>query len=108
MTLRSWAPVWPVSWRRATWRRREPVVVVLEARGRVGGRVEQEWLPDGRPVQLGGELTAEWQSAYTELVAELGLTLEPSYTALDLPYAWGPRGDQRGSHRALDGRRRCG
>jgi monoamine oxidase len=83
-------------------------VVVLEARGRVGGRVEQEWLPDGRPVQLGGELTAEWQFAYTKLVAELGLTLEPSYTALDLPYAWGPRGDQRGSHRALDGRRRCG
>jgi monoamine oxidase len=64
-------------------------VVVLEARGRVGGRVEQEWLPDGRPVQLGGELTAEWQFAYTELVSELGLTLEPSYTALDLPYAWG-------------------
>jgi monoamine oxidase len=64
-------------------------VVVLEARGRVGGRVEQEWLPDGRPVQLGGELTAEWQFAYTELVADLGLTLEPSYTALDLPYAWG-------------------
>jgi monoamine oxidase len=63
-------------------------VVVLEARGRVGGRAEQEWLPDGRP-QLGGELTAEWQFAYSELVAELGLTLEPSYTALDLPYAWG-------------------
>ena len=64
-------------------------VVVLEARERAGGRVEQEWLDDGRPVQFGGELTAEWQSAYTGLVAELGLTLEPSYTALDLPYAWG-------------------
>lgn len=34
-------------------------------------------------------MTSEWQFAYTELVAELGLTLEPSYTALDLPYAWG-------------------
>ena len=64
-------------------------VLVLEARERAGGRVEQEWLDDGRPVQFGGELTAEWQSAYTGLVAELGLTLEPSYTALDLPYAWG-------------------
>ena len=64
-------------------------VLVLEARERAGGRVEQEWLPDGRPVQLGGELTAEWQHAYTGLVAELGLTLEPSYTALNLPYAWG-------------------
>jgi monoamine oxidase len=64
-------------------------VMVLEARARTGGRVEQQWLPDGRPVQLGGELTAEWQYAYLELVAELGLTVEPSYTALDLPYAWG-------------------
>ncbi len=64
-------------------------VIVLEARERTGGRVEQEWLPDGRPVQLGGELTAEWQYAYLELAAELGLTVEPSYTALDLPYAWG-------------------
>jgi monoamine oxidase len=63
-------------------------VAVLEARERPGGRVEQELLPDGRPVQYGGELTAEWQHAYTELVSELGLTLEPSYTALDLPYAW--------------------
>jgi monoamine oxidase len=66
-------------------------VVVLEARDRPGGRVEQERLPDGRPVQFGGELTAEWQLAYTELVAELGLSLEPSYTALELPYAWGTR-----------------
>ena len=66
-------------------------VVVLEARERPGGRVEQERLADGRPVQLGGELTAEWHFGYTELVAELGLTLEPSYTALGLPYAWGMR-----------------
>jgi monoamine oxidase len=37
--------------------------VVLEARRRAGGRVEQEWLADGRPLQFGGELTAEWQFA---------------------------------------------
>jgi monoamine oxidase len=66
-------------------------VLVLEARERAGGRVEQERLSDGRPVQLGGELTADWHLAYVELVAELGLTLEPSYTALNLPYAWGAR-----------------
>jgi monoamine oxidase len=64
-------------------------VVVLEARGRPGGRVEQELLPDGRPVQYGGEVVADWMSAYVGLVAELGLTLEPSYTALGLPPAWG-------------------
>jgi monoamine oxidase len=61
--------------------------------------VEQEPLADGRPVQFGGELTAEWQTAYVELVAELGRTLEPSYTALELPYAWGAHeGIEVGEH----------
>jgi len=64
-------------------------VLVLEARDRPGGRVEQEVLPDGRPVQYGGEVVADWMDAYVGLVAELGLTLEPSYTAIDLPPAWG-------------------
>jgi monoamine oxidase len=64
-------------------------VVLLEARERPGGRVEQELLPDGRPVQYGGEVVASWMDAYVGLTAELGLTLEPSYTAIDLPPAWG-------------------
>jgi monoamine oxidase len=64
-------------------------VIVLEARERAGGRVEQELLPDGRPVQWGGEVVAEWMSAYVGLTRELGLTLEPSYTDIDLPPAWG-------------------
>jgi putrescine oxidase len=56
-------------------------VVVLEARPRPGGRVEQATLPDGRVVQLGGELVGGFHTAYVELVAELGLTLRPSYVA---------------------------
>jgi monoamine oxidase len=56
-------------------------VLVLEARDRVGGRVEQMELPDGRRVQLGGELTGPFQSAYLGLAEELGLTVEPSYVA---------------------------
>ncbi len=64
-------------------------VLVLEARERPGGRVEQELLGDGRPVQYGGEVVAAWMTAYGELVAELGLSLEPSYTAIGLPPAWG-------------------
>src|SRR6185503_5345653 len=56
-------------------------VVVLEARGRVGGRVEQLRLDGGRPVQLGGELVGPVHTAYLELVDELGLALEPSYVA---------------------------
>ena len=56
-------------------------VLVLEARGRVGGRVEQTQLRDGRLVQLGGEVVGPFHTAYRGLVAELGLTLVPSYVA---------------------------
>lgn len=54
-------------------------VVVLEARGRPGGRVEQTRLADGRLVQLGGELTGPFQTAYRGLADELGLTLESAF-----------------------------
>jgi len=57
-------------------------VVVLEARGRPGGRVEQIRLDDGRAVQLGGEVVGPFHTAYLGLVEELGLTLERSYTGL--------------------------
>lgn len=58
-------------------------VLVLEARDRVGGRVEQVEGWDGRPVQLGGELVGRAHVAYLELVQELGLTLTSTYTALE-------------------------
>ncbi|MSX02868.1 MAG: FAD-dependent oxidoreductase [Actinobacteria bacterium] len=54
-------------------------VLVVEARDRVGGRVEQATLDDGRVVQLGGELTGSFQYAYLGLAEELGLTIESSY-----------------------------
>jgi monoamine oxidase len=56
-------------------------VLVLEARDRPGGRVEQTTLPDGRIVQLGGELVGGFHTAYLGLVSELELTLRPSYVA---------------------------
>jgi monoamine oxidase len=56
-------------------------VTVLEARDRVGGRVEQVTMPDGRLVQLGGEVVGNAHTAYLGLVAELGLTVVPSYVA---------------------------
>ena len=56
-------------------------VTVLEARDRVGGRVEQVELPDGRRVQLGGEVVGNAHTSYLGLVEELGLTLVPSYVA---------------------------
>ena len=56
---------------------------MLEARDRVGGRVEQVSVDEGRPVQLGGELVGEAHTAYLGLVEELGLTLASTYTAVD-------------------------
>jgi len=58
-------------------------VLVLEARDRVGGRVEQVSVDAGRPVQLGGELVGEAHTSYLDLVAELGLTLASTYTAVE-------------------------
>lgn len=55
-------------------------VLVIEARGRAGGRVEQVALPDGRLVQLGGEVIGTFHTAYRELAVELGLTVVPSFT----------------------------
>ena len=56
-------------------------VTVLEARDRPGGRVEQVEIPDGRIVQMGGELVGDFHTAYLELIGELGLETRPSYVA---------------------------
>jgi len=64
-------------------------VIVLEARGRVGGRVEAVMLPDGRSVEAGGEVFGPGHTAYGELVEELGLTTEPSYVADPGEISWG-------------------
>ncbi len=63
-------------------------VHVLEARGRVGGRVEQSTLADGRIVQWGGEVVGPSHTAYTQLVAELGLTLVPAFAGLPGDDVW--------------------
>lgn len=64
-------------------------VIVLEARDRVGGRVEAVTLPDGRSIQAGGEVFGPGHTAYGELVEELGLTVEPSYVAEPGEMTWG-------------------
>jgi monoamine oxidase len=64
-------------------------VVLLEARSRVGGRVEAVTLPDGRTAQMGGEVVGHEHHAYRELAAELGLALEPSYVAEPGEMSWG-------------------
>lgn len=61
---------------------------VLEARNRAGGRVYQTELPDGRLMQLGGEVVGPSHTAYTQLVDELGLTLVPAFAALPGDDVW--------------------
>ncbi|WP_315070604.1 NAD(P)/FAD-dependent oxidoreductase [uncultured Microbacterium sp.] len=63
-------------------------VVVLEARARAGGRVEQTSTPDGRLVQLGGEIVGTFHTAYRQLVGELGLTLVPTFVASSGETSW--------------------
>jgi monoamine oxidase len=63
-------------------------VVVLEARARAGGRVEQTTTPDGRLIQLGGEVIADFHTSYRQLVAELGLTIVPSFTDIPGQSTW--------------------
>jgi monoamine oxidase len=63
-------------------------VVVLEARGRAGGRVEQTHTADGRLVQLGGEVIGEFHTAYRGLVEELGLHIGPSFTDIPGEASW--------------------
>src|ERR1700733_4506420 len=64
-------------------------VTVLEARDRVGGRVEAVTLPDGRTGQAGGEVFGPGHTAYSELVEELGLAVESSYVADPGEISWG-------------------
>ena len=64
-------------------------VLVLEGRPRIGGRVHAVTLEDGRRVQLGGEVVGHAHTAYRELCAELGLTLEPSYVVEPGELSWG-------------------
>src|SRR3954467_8168224 len=63
-------------------------LVVLEARNRPGGRVEQTTLPDGRIVQLGGEVIGPFHEAYLGLAEELGLTIVPSFPQLPGSDTW--------------------
>ena len=54
-------------------------VVVLEARDRVGGRVEGAHTVDGTPIELGGQWLGPTQNRMYELVEELGLGTFPTH-----------------------------
>jgi monoamine oxidase len=63
-------------------------VIVVEARNRPGGRVEQTTLADGRIVQLGGEVIGPFHESYLGLAEELGLTIVPSFPQLPGEDTW--------------------
>jgi len=54
-------------------------VTVLEARSRVGGRIEGGVTSDGIPVELGGQWVGPTQNRMYQLVDELGLETFPTY-----------------------------
>jgi monoamine oxidase len=66
-------------------------VQVLEARHRVGGRIEGGHTEDGTPVELGGQWIGPTQDRMYELVAELGLETFETWNEGDLLVRLGGR-----------------
>ncbi|MGW4365628.1 flavin monoamine oxidase family protein [Nocardia takedensis] len=56
-------------------------VLVLEARDRVGGRVLNAALPDGTPIEVGGQWVGPTQHRVLALIEDLGLRTHPTHTA---------------------------
>src|SRR3954470_22877235 len=56
-------------------------VVVLEARDRVGGRVLNEPIGDGKVVEVGGQWIGPTQHRIAALAHELGVATFPTYAA---------------------------
>lgn len=69
-------------------RRAGATVLVLEAQERVGGRVCNAALPDGQPIEIGGQWVGPTQDAVLQLIAELGLQTYPTYTDGDELIEW--------------------
>lgn len=74
-------------------------VVVVEARDRVGGRIEGGEL-EGAPVELGGTWLGEGHSEMYSLVEEFGLSTFPTWNdAGKMLFAFGGRQTRVGSHK---------
>lgn len=56
-------------------------VLVLEARDRIGGRLLSAELPDGSPIDVGGQWVGPTQHRIHDLIRELGLETFPTHTA---------------------------
>jgi monoamine oxidase len=74
-------------------------VTVLEARDRVGGRVEGGHTAGGVPIELGGQWIGPTQNRMYELVGELGLEHFPTWNEGQLVIDLRGRQSRMGSHR---------
>lgn len=74
-------------------------VVVVEARDRVGGRVEGGETADGTPIELGGQWIGPTQNRMARLVAELGLETFDTYNSGEHVVHLGGRVLRLASHR---------
>lgn len=74
-------------------------VVVVEARDRVGGRVEGGHTADGTPIELGGQWIGQTQNRMARLVAELGLETFDTYNEGEHVVHLGGRVLRLASHR---------
>ncbi|MBW3659677.1 MAG: FAD-dependent oxidoreductase, partial [Actinobacteria bacterium] len=54
-------------------------VLVVEADGRVGGRVLNTALPDGQPIEIGGQWVGPTQDRVLALAREVGVATFPTY-----------------------------
>jgi monoamine oxidase len=72
--------------------RRGVTVTVLEARGRVGGRVRSITLSNGAVAEMGAEWIEPGESAVRELAADVGIRLLPAGIAYRRREARGPMG----------------
>src|SRR5215467_8554479 len=72
-------------------------VLVLEARDRVGGRVVNQDIGDGKIVEMGGEYAGPTQDRVLALAAELSITTFPTYdTGMNVLHFNGKRGTYAG------------
>jgi monoamine oxidase len=74
-------------------------VLVLEARDRVGGRLEHGELEDGTPIELGGQWIGPTQDRMVELLDELGLESFPAHNDGELLLLLGGQRARMASHR---------
>ena len=58
-------------------------IAVLEARDRVGGRIYNDHVANGFPVEMGGTWVGPGQWAVIDLAQELGIALRPQYNSGD-------------------------